>query len=62
MTRCQCISADGSCGSIKHTSTVCMEPAELEVQSRDWDNGTYHFCVLCAVEARKSSMFVGVGR
>lgn len=60
--RCQCLSPDGACGSIKHTGLLCMETAELEVQSRDFDEGVYQFCVLCAVEAKASRMFVGVGR
>lgn len=59
---CQCVSPDGSCGAVKHTSTICMEPAELALQSRDFDEKTYQFCVLCAVEAKASGLFVGVGR
>lgn len=59
---CQCVSPDGACGSIKHDRLFCTQPAELKLQSRDWDGEIYDLCVLCAVEAAKSGIFVGVGR
>jgi hypothetical protein len=55
---CDCISP--ACPAPKHVELECSQPSTVKLRSRDWGEGTYHFCTWCAISARNSGMFEGV--
>ena len=55
MTRCHCTAI--ACPNKRHTATLCAQPAELEVQSRDWGDEIIPMCYVCWIDARGSGIF-----
>jgi hypothetical protein len=55
MTRCHCTSPN--CPNPRHTATLCAQPAQVEVQSRDWGEEIIPMCDWCSVDAKLSGMF-----
>jgi hypothetical protein len=56
MATCRCTAFD--CPVEKHTALVCDQPATHTLRSRDFGDELLPFCPACAIDARRSGMFV----